>query len=179
MRRMLGTRGTAALIVAAGALAVAVTGPASGATKHHSKRTTHALKVSRNPSTKTFSVIAKTGQKTVVAVNVDGLTINARCGTGSNAGNPVVFAFSGVPAGDLIGHMFDGAGRTHIIHNTQFNKGTRGVLISSSISDFDGSGVVNFESSKGAVVTVTYSFDDATTLNKQNVCTFYGSYVAT
>ena len=166
MRRLLGTRGTAALIVAVGAMVVFAAGTSSGA-------------VTRNPTTKTFSVIAKNGQNAKVAVNVDGLTINARCGTGSNAGNPVAFAFSSVPAGDLLGHMFDGAGRTHIIHNTQFNKGTRGVLITSSVSDFDGSGVVAFESSKGAVVTVTYAFDDATTLNKQNVCTFYGSYVAT
>ena len=29
------------------------------------------------------------------------------------------------------------------------------------------------------MVTVTYAFDNATTLNKQNVFTFYGSYVGT
>lgn len=166
MRRMLGTRGTAALIVAVGALTVFAAGSSSGA-------------VTKNPTTKTFSVIAKNGQNAKVAVNVDGLTINARCGTGSAAGTPVVFAFSGVPAGDLLGHMFDGAGRTHIIHNTQFNKGTNGVRLTPTSSDFDGSGVVAFESSKGVVVTVTYAFDNATTLNKQNVCTFYGSYVGT
>ena len=166
MRRMLRSRAMVASIAAFGAVAAVVAGPA-------------AASVTKNPSTKTFSVIAKNGQKAKVAVNVDGLTINARCGTGSAAGTPVVFAFSGVPAGDLLGHMFDGAGRTHIIHNTQFNKGTNGVRLTPTSSDFDGSGVVAFESSKGVVVTVTYAFDNATTLNKQNVCTFYGSYVAT
>jgi hypothetical protein len=165
MRRIFGARGTAALIVAVSALVVFATGTASGA-------------VTRNPATKTFSLIAKSGQNAKVVVNVDGLTINARCGTGSNAGNPVVFAFSNVPAADLLGHMFDGAGRTHIIHDTQFNKGTKGVRISPTSSDFDGSGLVAFETSKGAVVTVAYAFDNATTLNKQNVCTVYGSYVA-
>lgn len=166
MKRLLGSRGVIASLAAFGAVVVVAAGPA-------------AASVSKNPSTKTFSVIAKNGQKAKVAVNVDGLTINARCGTGSAAGNPVVFAFSNVSAGDLIGHMFDGAGRTHIIHNTQFNKGTKGVRLTPTSSDFDGSGVVAFESSKGVVVTVTYAFDNATTLNKQNVCTFYGSYVAT
>ena len=166
MRRMLRSRAMVASIAAFGAVAAVAAGPESAS-------------VTKNPSTKTFSVIAKNGQKAKVAVNVDGLTINARCGTGSAAGTPVVFAFSGVPAGDLLGHMFDGAGRTHIIHNTQFNKGTNGVRLTPTSSDFDGSGVVAFESSKGVVVTVTYAFDNATTLNKQNVCTFYGSYVAT
>ncbi len=166
MRRMLGSRGMVASIAAFGAVVVVAAGPA-------------AASVSKNPTTKTFSVIAKNGQKAKVAVNVDGLTINARCGTGSATGTPVVFAFSSVPAGDLLGHMFDGAGRTHIIHNTQFNKGTNGVRLTPTSSDFDGSGVVAFESSKGVVVTVTYAFDNATTLNRQNVCTFYGSYVAT
>jgi hypothetical protein len=167
MKRMGGTRGGAALIVAVGAMVMGAVGTSSGA-------------VTRGPSIKTFSVIAKNApnQKAKVALNVDGLLINARCGTGSNAGNPVVFAFSNVPAADLLGHMFDGAGRTHIIHNTQFNKGTKGVRISSTSSDFDGSGMVAFETSKGKVVTVNYAFDNATTLNKQNVCTFYGSYVA-
>ena len=125
MRRMLGSRGMVASLAAFGAVVVVAAGPA-------------AASVSKNPTTKTFSVIAKNGQK-AKRVQRRRADINARCGTGSAAGTPVVFAFSGVPAGDLLGHMFDGAGRTHIIHNTQFNKGTNGVRLTPTSSDFDGS----------------------------------------
>jgi hypothetical protein len=164
MRRIVGTRGTAALIVSIAALVVFAAGTSSGA-------------VTTGPSTKTFSFIGKPGTaKGKTIVNIDGLTINARCTRG---GTPVVFAFSGVSNADLLGHMFDGAGRTHIIHNTSFDKGkNKGVLLSSTSNDFDASGVVLFETSRGKVVTVTYAFDNATTLTKQNVCTVYGSYVA-
>jgi hypothetical protein len=166
MRRIVGTRGLAALIVSVGALVVFGAGASSGAT-------------TAGPSIKTFSFIAKpsNSSKGKTIVNVDGLLLNARC---SSNGSPVVYAFSGVSNADLLGHMFDGAGRTHIIHNTSFDKGTnKGVLISSTSSDFDASGAVMFETSAGKVVTVNYAFDNATTLTRQNVCTVYGSYVAT
>ena len=96
----------------------------------------------------------------------------------TRTGNPVVFAFSSASAGDLFGNFVDGAGRTHLIHNTVFSKGNKGVLVSSTSADQDASGVLMFENSNGKVVTVNYAFDDATTLNKQNVCTVFGSYVA-
>ena len=35
-----------------------------------------------------------------------------------------------------------------------------------------------FESSTGQVVTVDYAFDNATTLDHANVCTAYGSVIA-
>ena len=108
-------------------------------------------------------------------LNIDGLLVNARC---DNHGSPVMFAFSSASAGDLLGHVFDGQGRVHVIHNTSFSKSSKGVQISPTSSDFDASGMVAFEASNGKVVTVNYAVDNATTLNKQNVCTGYGSYVA-
>jgi hypothetical protein len=166
MRRIVGTRGLAALIVSVGALVVLAAGTASAAT-------------TAGPSIKTFSFIAKPSHssKGKTIVNVDGLLLNARC---ASNGSPVVYAFSGVSNADLLGHMFDGAGRTHIIHNTSFDKGkNKGVLVSSSSSDQDASGVLTFETSAGKVVTVNYGFDNATTLTFQNLCTVYGSYIAT
>jgi hypothetical protein len=40
------------------------------------------------------------------------------------------------------------------------------------------SGCLGLEVSDGKVVTVSYAFDNSTTLAKQNVCTVYGSFVA-
>jgi hypothetical protein len=90
----------------------------------------------------------------------------------------VVFAFSSASGGNLFAHVFDGQGRVHLIHNTSFSKGSRGVLVSTTSSDFDATGMLAFETSEGKVVTVNYAFDNSTTLNKQNVCTVFGSYVA-
>ena len=50
--------------------------------------------------------------------------------------------------------------------------------MSTTSNDFDATGVLTFETSAGRVVTVSYAFDNSTTLNKQNVCTVFGSYVA-
>ncbi len=44
--------------------------------------------------------------------------------------------------------------------------------------DFDASGNVLYETAAGNVVTVNYAFDNATTLNKRNLCTVYGSFIA-
>ena len=63
------------------------------------------------------------------------------------------------------------------IHNTSFTKGVS-VQLSTSSGDFDASGDVLFETSADKVVTVQYAFDNATTLGKQNVCTVFGSVVA-
>jgi hypothetical protein len=50
--------------------------------------------------------------------------------------------------------------------------------LSTSSGDFDASVNVLFETSAGKVVTVDYASDNATTLGKMNVCTVYGSFVA-
>jgi len=42
----------------------------------------------------------------------------------------------------------------------------------------DASGNVLYETAAGNVVTVNYAFDNATTLNKRNLCTVYGSFIA-
>jgi hypothetical protein len=162
MKRIVGRRGSVALILSAMGLAC-LAGPAS------------SLAASSGAVTRTFSFIARPNSKTSTLLNIDGLLLNARC---DNRGLPVVFAFSSASGGDLLGHVFDGQGRVHIIHNTSFSKGDKGVLVSSPSSDFDSSGMLGFEGSNGKVVTVNYALDNSTTLNKQNVCTVYGSYVA-
>jgi hypothetical protein len=134
-----------------------------------------AAAITSNPVTKTFSFIGKPGSKATTIVNIDSLIINARCST---SGSPVIFAFSSAQKADLFGRFFDGLGRLHIVKNSSFVKGTSGVALYPSSNDFDASGTVLFEVSDGTVVTVNYAFDNSTTLAKQNVCTVYGSYVA-
>jgi hypothetical protein len=177
MKRLLRDRGVAALFVST----VAVGTVGAGTAIAHSHRApvkvrVHAATVtgSAGPVTKTFSFIGPPGSKTATIVNIDGLTINARCGT---AGQPVIFAFSNVAKSDILGRAFDGAGRLHSIHNTSFGPGVS-VSLSTSSDDFDASGDVHFETPKGKVVSVSYAFDNATTLGKQNACTVYGSAIA-
>ena len=134
-----------------------------------------ASAITSNPTTKTFSFIGKPGSKTSTIVNIDSLLINARCSTN---GSPVIFAFSSAQKADLFGRIFDGLGRLHIVKNSSFVKGSSGVALSTSSGDFDATGTILFEVSDGTVVTVTYAFDNSTTLTKQNVCTVYGSYIA-
>jgi hypothetical protein len=131
--------------------------------------------ITSNPVTKTFSFIGQPGSKTSTLVNIDSLLINARC---SSNGSPVIFAFSSAQKADLFGRFFDGLGRLHIVKNSSFVKGSSGVPLYPSSGDFDSTGAVLFEVSDGTVVTVNYAFDNSTTLAKQNVCTVYGSYVA-
>jgi hypothetical protein len=176
MKRLMGTPGIAALIVSAIAVVIAAAGTSSASTDHSAKPTSvhRATKASAGPVTKTFSFVGPRGSKTVNVVNIDGLTINARCGPG---GQPVIFAFTNAPKADIFGRIFDGTGRLHTIHNTSFTKNVS-VQLSTSSGDFDASGDVLFETSAGKVVTVQYAFDNATTLGKQNVCTVFGSVVA-
>ena len=129
-----------------------------------------------NAPTKTFSFIASPGSRTATIINIDGLLVNARC---NPAGAPVVFAFSSASAGDILGRVFDGIGRILVIHNTQFNNRSRGILISPSSYDYDATGTVIFENIDGRVVQVTYAADNSTTLNFRRVCTVYGTLVAT
>jgi hypothetical protein len=178
MKGIKGKGGVAALIVSIIALVVAATGVSSANVNSGPKQviTRATTAAAAGPTTKTFSFIGKPGSKTSTLVNVDQFLINARCGTG---GQPVIFAFSSASQGDIFGHILDGQGRWHLLHNTSFSKGTKGVSVSTSSGDFDASGNLMFESGAGKVVTVNYAFDNATTLNKQNVCTVFGSVTAT
>ena len=179
MKRSSRTRNLSALAAAALAIggvtaATAVATPGSPATL----RTAQATAVgASSPVSRTFSFIGKPNSKTTTLVNIDSLLINARC---DPRGNPVIFAFTSARNADIFGRMFDGLGRQHTIKNSAFTSKSAGVSLSPSIpGDFNSSGTVMFESSTGQVVTVDYAFDNATTLNRTNVCTAYGSYIAT
>lgn len=177
MKRLMRARGIAALIVSIVAVAVAATGTASASSDHATVKTTvhrAIVKGSAGPVTRTFSFIGAPGSKTANIVSINGLTINARCGS---AGQPVIFAFSGVAKSDILGRIFDGLGRVHIIHNTSFGPNVS-VALSTTSGDFDASGSVLFETPAGKVVTVSYGFDNAATLGKQNLCTVFGSAIA-
>jgi hypothetical protein len=125
--------------------------------------------------TKTFSFIGRPGSATATLLNIDSFLINARC---NPSGQPLVFGFSGASAADVFGQFVDGTGRLNSYHNTQFTKQNKGVYLYNARADLDTSGIVTFENSSGKVVTVTYGLDNSRTLNKQNVCTVFGSYVA-
>ncbi|MBV8220242.1 MAG: hypothetical protein JO325_17375 [Solirubrobacterales bacterium] len=170
-------RGKTALMVSIIALVAVATGAASASARQATAKTTvHAaiVKGTAGPVTRTFSFIGPRGSKTVNVVSVDGLTINARCGT---AGQPVIFGFSSVAKSDILGRIFDGRGRVHIIHNTSFGPNVS-VPLSTSSGDYDASGSILFETPASKVVTISYGFDNATTLGNQNVCTVFGSLIA-
>jgi len=131
--------------------------------------------VSPGAVTKTFSYIAKPNSSTGTLVNIDSLLINARC---DSSGRPVVYAFTSAPSADIFGRIFDGYGRVHILKNTSFTSKTKGIQLSPLSGDFDATGSVLFESSTGKVVTVNIAFDNSTTLVRQNVCTVFGSLIA-
>lgn len=162
MKRIRSRRGQAALSVSIVALAMLTAGASSAG-------------AAPNAVSKTFSFIAKANSKTTTLVNVDSLLINARC---SPNGSPVIFAFSSATSADLFGRIFDGFGRLHIVRNSSFTKTSKGEQLSTNSGDFDGTGTLLFETSTGKVVTVNYAFDNSTTLSKQDVCTVYGSLIA-
>lgn len=162
-RKILSKRRLPALIVSITAFVIMAAGTSSAAT------TTGAV-------TRTFSFIGKANSKTVTLVNIDSLLINARCNAG---GSPVIFGFSSAPNADLFGRIFDGLGRIHIIKTSSFTNKNKGVSLSPSSGDFDSTATLLFETSSGKVVTVNYAFDNSTTLNKLDVCTVYGSFIAT
>jgi hypothetical protein len=174
MKRNNGTRVLIGAIASLSVLFVIVVGSASARVFRNSMVT---IRTSAAPVTRTFSFIGRPGSKTSTIFNIDGFLVNARCST---SGSPIIFGFprTSTPA-DLFGRMFDGLGRFHIIKNSSFNRSTSGVALYTTSQDFDATGSVAFETSSGKVVTVDYAFDNATTLSKQNVCTVYGSYVAT
>jgi hypothetical protein len=163
VKRIINPRRLAAVGIAIGALAAIGTATASA-------------DVSPGAVTKTFSFIAKSNSSTSTLVNIDSLLINARC---DSSGRPVVFAFTSAGSADIFGRIFDGYGRVHILKNTSFTNKTKGIQLSPLSGDFDATGSVLFETSTGKVVTVNIAFDNSTTLVKQNVCTVFGSFIAT
>jgi hypothetical protein len=164
VKRLIGRRGLPALLISSIALVSLAAGTASASTVS-------------GPVTKTFAFIAKPNSATKTIVNIDTLTINARC---DSQGNPVIIAFTSATNADIFGRLFDGFGRGHIIKNSAFTHKSNGVSLAPAVSgDFNSSGTVMFENSSGKVVTINYGFDNATTLNKLNVCTVYGSIIAT
>jgi hypothetical protein len=165
VKRLIGRRGLPALLISSIALVSLAAGTASASTVS-------------GPVTKTFAFIGKpSNKKGVVVVSIDTLTINARCDA---QGNPVIFAFTSATNADIFGRLFDGFGRGHIIKNSAFTSKSKGVSLAPAVSgDFNSSGTVMFENSSGKVVTINYAFDNATTLAKLNVCTVYGSVIAT
>jgi hypothetical protein len=170
MKRLIGARGLAGLIVSIIALVVVAAGSSSARVISHTS-------AAAGPVTKTFSFIGKPGSRTSTLINIDSLTVNARC---DSKGSPVIFAFSSADNADLFGRIFDGLGRIHIVKNSSFTKkGTpKGVSLSTTSGDFDSTGTMLFEVSDGKVVTFNYAFDNSTTLSKMNVCTVYGSVIA-
>jgi hypothetical protein len=162
MKRKTSASGCAALIVSIVAIVALLTG-------------TSSAKVTANAVAKTFSFVGKPNSSTTTLVNVNSLLINARC---DSTGKPVIFAFSSASSADLFGRIFDGLGRLHVVKNSSFTKASKGVQLSTNSGDFDATGTVLFETSNGKVVTVNYAFDNSTTLSKQNVCTVYGSVIA-
>ena len=160
MKRSITARGLLALVLtitALGALAAATSSAAPA-----------------GPVTKTFSFIAKPGSSPKPLFNIDQFLANARCDKG---GLPVIFGFTTARGADLFGRVFDGLGRLHIIKNTTFDNKSS-VLLSTTSGDYDSTGTLLFETSTGTVVTVQYAFDNSTTLGRQNLCTVFGSYIA-
>jgi hypothetical protein len=162
MKRIIDSRRLAAVTVSIGALVAVSAGAASA-------------DVTPTAVTRTFSYIAKPSSGTGTIVNIDSLLINARCDSG---GRPVVFAFTSAGSADIFARIFDGYGRVHILKNTSFTNKTKGTELSPQSGDFDATGSVLFETSTGKVVTVNIAFDNSTTLAKQNVCTVFGSVIA-
>jgi len=74
--------------------------------------------------------------------------------------------------------QIQGLGRLHIVRDSSFVKGNPAVLLSATTGDFDATGTVLFETYNARVVTVDYAFDNSTTLAKRDVCTVYGSAIA-
>jgi hypothetical protein len=162
MKRIISPRRLVAVTASIGALAAIGAASASA-------------DVSSGAVTKTFSFIAKPSSSTTTLVNIDSLLINARCDA---SGRPVVFAFTSASRADIFGRIFDGYGRVHILKNTSFTNKTKGIQLSPLSGDFDATGSVLFETSTGSVVTVNIAFDNSTTLLNQNVCTVFGSTIA-
>lgn len=167
MKQLVGTRITGMLL---GALIASLALSGGSASARSRGRLSAAGSI-----TQTFSFIGKANSKASTIVNVDSLLINARC---DSRGEPVIYGFTSASAADIFGRLFDGFGRLHVIHNSAFTKQGKGVRLSATSGDFDSTATVLFETSAGKVVTVNLASDNSTTLVKQNVCTVFGSFVA-
>ncbi len=165
MKRITPMRGLTTMIVTVGALLLLAAGTSSA-----------TVSSSTSAVTRTFSFIAKANSSTQTVLNIDSLLINARC---DSRGSPIVFAFSSSTNADLFGRLFDGLGRIHIIRNSSFTNKNKGIALNPSSGDYDTTGIVLFETSSGKVVSVNFALDNSTTLGRLNVCTVYGSYIAT
>jgi hypothetical protein len=164
MKRIIGARQLAALTASSMALGLLSAGTSSA-----------TVTTTAGPVARTFSFIDRANSKTETIFNLDSLLINARC---DSRGNPVIYAFSSSHNADLFGRIFDGLGRLHIVRNSSFTNTSKGVSLSTTSGDFDATGTVLFETYSGKVVTVNYAFDNSTTLAKRDVCTVYGSLIA-
>jgi len=170
MQHLFSSRRVAALTLTAGAV-LAATGGTALAAKVGTARVANTSAVTR-----TFSFIGQPNSRTSTLINIDQFVINARC---TSNGSPLVFAFSRAPAADVFSRVFDGAGRLHVQKNTAFTNKTKGIQLSPTSNDFDSTGSVLFETLTGKVVTVNIAFDNSTTLVRRNLCTVFGSYIAT
>jgi hypothetical protein len=166
MKRNVGKGGLAALIVSVIAVVIAAVGTSSADVEAGSgtKVLTRASTAAAGPTTKTFSFIGKPGGKTSPAlINVDGFSMNARC---SKTGTPIIFAFSSARVADLLGRVFDGLGRFHLIHNTSFTNKTKGMSVSTSSGDFDSTGTLLFEAQQGKTAKTVRSTMRSTTARR-------------
>ena len=120
----------------------------------------------------TFAFQGGKGSALRTLLNVNGLTIRARC---NSAGSPQITATTSSNNADLFGHVITGHGRVHAIADDAFHKGVTANLVAGVTGDPDASGSVQYQIGSGKLVTVNYSFDNARTLNGTNVCTVYGS----
>lgn len=162
MKKIGGMGRLVALMVSVGAVVAVTAGTASAA-------------ISTSAVTRTFSFIDGPNSRTTTVVNINSLLINARCDA---RGRPVIFAFTSASRADIFGRIFDGLGRLHLLRNTSFSSKTKGIQLSTTSGDFDATGSLLFENSDGRVVTVNLGFDNSTTLGNRNVCTVFGSLIA-
>ncbi len=170
MKRLISGRRTPALVVALGALVVATAGSALGA-----GYSTVAHQAKKSDSVASLSFTARPHSSTVKLLNVDGLTIKTSC---SSAGEAVIRATTSSTNADLIGHVIDSKGVGHAIADDAFHRGVTDDLTATVGGDQDASGNAVYETAAGKVVSLTYAFDNSSTLNGKNVCTVYGTAIS-
>jgi len=159
MHRLLNRHSAPPMAVALLALSIALGGSALAA---------GGTKVNAN----TFAFRGTPGSSMRTLLNIDGLTIRARC---DSAGKPRISATTSATNADLFGHVVTGSSKVHAIADDAFHAGVTDSLVAGAAGDPDASGSVQYEVSSGKLVSVNYSFDNSRTLNGINVCTVYGS----
>lgn len=159
MHRFLNRHNTPPLAIALLALIVALGGSAFAAS---------SSKVNAN----TFAFQGTPGSSERTLLNVNGLTLKARC---DSHGSAHISATTSGTNADLFGHVITGSGRVHAIADDAFHKGVTQNLVAGVTGDPDASGTVEYQVAPSKLVTVNYSFDNSRTLNGMKVCTVYGS----